>query len=136
MRIVVCLDDAGGMLFNHRRQSRDRFVIDDILKLTELKTLYISEFSTKLFADSEKAYKISENMLDEAESEDYCFVENISLAPYASKIDQIVVYRWNRLYPSDMRFDIDLAAEGFSKATSEEFKGYSHEKITKEIYVR
>ena len=23
MRVIVCVDDNGGMLFNHRRQSRD-----------------------------------------------------------------------------------------------------------------
>ena len=31
MKIIVCLDDYGGMLFNSRRQSRDRMLIDDIM---------------------------------------------------------------------------------------------------------
>gem|GEM_PF-5722604 len=31
MDVFVCLDDRNGMLFNHRRQSRDREVIRDVL---------------------------------------------------------------------------------------------------------
>lgn len=32
MTVIVCLDNANGMLFNHRRQSRDANVVKDILK--------------------------------------------------------------------------------------------------------
>ena len=32
MKIIACLDDNNGLLFNNRRQSRDRVVIEDILK--------------------------------------------------------------------------------------------------------
>ena len=32
MKIIVCLDDYGGMLFNHRRQSRDRVLIADVMQ--------------------------------------------------------------------------------------------------------
>jgi hypothetical protein len=33
-------------------------------------------------------------------------------------------------------FDIDLEKEGFSLMSSYEFKGYSHDKIRKEVYER
>ena len=32
MKVIVILDDNLGMLFNNRRQSRDRVLIDDIIK--------------------------------------------------------------------------------------------------------
>ena len=32
MTVIVCLDNANGMMFNHRRQSRDANVVKDILK--------------------------------------------------------------------------------------------------------
>ena len=32
MKLIVCIDDNGGVAFNHRRQSRDRFLIDDIIE--------------------------------------------------------------------------------------------------------
>ena len=50
------------------------------------------------------------------------------------RIEEVIVYKWNRRYPTDTYFDLDLAALGFRLASSEEFAGYSHEKITKETY--
>ena len=32
MRVIVCVDDNGGMLFNHRRQSRDRVLCERVLQ--------------------------------------------------------------------------------------------------------
>ena len=136
MKIIVCLDDALGMLFNSRRQSRDRRVLDDVAELTRGKGLYIAPFSQKLFEGREQEYKVCDEMLSVAQSGEYCFVENMPLKPYISSIEEIVVYRWNRLYPSDMKFDIDLEKEGFKKLSSMDFEGYSHEKITKEVFVK
>ena len=136
MKVIVCLDDKLGMIFNGRRQSRDRRVTEDVLRCTEGKRLYISAFSKKLFEGSEDAYILDEDMLSIAQSKEYCFVENMALEPYISRVEELIIYRWNRLYPADMRFDIDLGAEGFSLEDTVEFEGYSHEKITKEIYRR
>lgn len=33
MRVIVCVDDNGGMLFNHRRQSRDRVLCERVLQM-------------------------------------------------------------------------------------------------------
>ena len=35
MKVIVCIDDNGGMLFNKRRQSRDRKVLEDISLMTD-----------------------------------------------------------------------------------------------------
>ena len=136
MKVIVCLDECLGMMFNQRRQSRDRAVISDILRVTAGSRLYIDEYSEKLFADSDRKYTVSSDMLDIAGKGDYCFVERQGLSPYVDGIDEIVVYRWNRRYPADIYFDIDLEDQGFSLAHSEDFEGYSHEKITKEIFRR
>jgi hypothetical protein len=49
-----------------------------------------------------------------------------------AKIEKIIVFWWNRHYPSDRKFDLDLSK--WNKVSEEEFAGYSHEKITKEVY--
>ena len=136
MKIIICLDDALGMLFNSRRQSRDRCVTDDIIKLTKGKGLYISPFSKKLFEGHEDGLKICEDMLLLAQDGEYCFVENKPIKPYIGRVEEIVVYRWNRLYPSDVKLDIDLEGEGFTKLSSEDLEGYSHPQITKEVFVK
>ena len=35
MRVIVCVDDNGGMLFNHRRQSRDRVLCERVLQMAD-----------------------------------------------------------------------------------------------------
>ena len=136
MKVIVCLDDCLGMMFNQRRQSRDRAVISDILRMTSGSRLYIDEYSEKLFADSEGGYTVSRDMFGDAAEGEYCFVERQGLSPYVDGIEEIVIYRWNRRYPADLFFDIDVENIGFSMVQSEDFEGYSHEKITKEIFRR
>ena len=49
MIVIVCTEDRGGMLFNNRRVSKDRTVIQKILELSEGKKLWIHPFSEKLY---------------------------------------------------------------------------------------
>ena len=136
MKVIVCLDDCLGMMFNSRRQSRDRAVIADVLKMTEREGLYIGQCSEKLFCEYDGKYTVSDSMLDIAQRGEFCFVESERLSGYVDSIEEIIIYRWNRRYPADLYFDIDLDAKGFSLAKREEFEGYSHEKITKEIFTK
>ena len=137
MTVIVCLDDRGGMLFNNRRQSRDRVLTADALSLAESegKKLYICGFSQRLFEGNEGSVIIDEDFLEGKDGR-ICFVENRALAPYADVIDRLIVYRWNRTYPFDKAIDIDPSARPWRLGSTEEFAGYSHEKITKEIYVK
>ena len=123
-------------MFNNRRQSRDRTLIADVVKMAEGSRLYIDEYSRLLFADFDGSYTVEPNMLSVAEDGDFCFVENKRLKDSVGRIKEIVLYRWNRRYPSDFKFDLDLKAEGFSLVEVSEFEGYSHEKITKEVFRR
>ena len=60
------------------------------------------------------------------------YKENTGLQAVEAKIEKIIVFWWNRHYPSDRKFDLDLSK--WNKVSKEEFAGYSHEKITKEVY--
>ena len=133
MQVILCLDDRNGMMFNHRRQSRDRAVIQDILENLRDKQLWIRPISQVLFQDAKTCVRVEEHFLEQAGCEDVCFVEDMLLAPYADKIQSMVVYRWNRHYPADVSLDIDLH-QGWRLVSQTEFPGYSHEKITKEVY--
>ena len=43
MYIIICLDDNNGLAFNHRRQSQDRIVAEDIRKTVGEKKLWITD---------------------------------------------------------------------------------------------
>lgn len=53
MTVIVCLDNANGMMFNHRRQSRDANVVKDILKTINGASLLIAPYSEPLFSQAE-----------------------------------------------------------------------------------
>ncbi len=124
------------MTFHRRRQSRDRILIENLLEMVGEDRLWIAPYSKLLFEGKEKELSVSEDFLSEAGEGDWCFVENKTCAPFLSNIEEITVYWWNRHYPSDVCFDIDLSKEGFSSQSREDFVGSSHEMITKEVFRR
>ena len=136
MKLIVCLDERRGMIFNRRRQSRDRILIENLLCTVGEDRLWMAPYSAPLFDGKEKELSVSEDFLNEAGKGEWCFVERHACAPFLSEIEEVVVYWWNRHYPSDRSFDIDLAKEGFTPYLKEDFAGASHEMITKEIFKR
>ena len=136
MNIFVCLDENGGMTFNNRRQSSDRIIRKDILQTIKGNKLYMTQYSAKQFAEEVGNIVTDDNCLEQADVEDYVFIENLPISNYLSKIQQIIVYRWKREYPADFFFDVKLPSEEWALSIYEEFEGYSHECIGKEIYTR
>ena len=134
MVAVVCVDDRNGMLFNRRRVSRDREQQEDLLALCGEKKLWINGFSAKLFAPFAGKVVVDDAFLQLAGEGEFCFVENEPLQPWLERLEGVVIYRWNRLYPSDTVFDLDLT--GFMCKERLDFAGSSHETITREIYIR
>ena len=132
MKLIFCLDDRGGMMFNKRRQSQDKELRKRILETLNGKPLIMSPYSSKQFVEGGNII-ISDAPQSETKHGVY-FVEDL---PYfLSDVDEITVYKWNRHYPSDVKFGIDLSKEGFILDTVYEFEGSSHEKITEEKYKR
>ena len=131
MKLIVCLDERKGMMFNNRRQSRDRVLIDNIIEMIGDDKLYIAPYSESLFENKEIKLKVKKNPLKAAD-ENWCFIENLPVAEYKDEIETVVIYHWNRHYPGDFFFDLEL--DSYTLESSEELVGSSHEKITKEIW--
>ena len=132
MKLIVCLDDACGMMFNHRRQSRDRVLIADVIQHVKNSHLWVSPYSQALFGEDAPTMHVAPDPLKNAKKDDYCFLEDSPLPQSLDGVEELIIYRWNRLYPSDVRFSCDTSA--FSLEESLEFVGSSHDKITKEIW--
>lgn len=130
MNVIICIDDKQGMLFNNRRQSQDAKVIEDIFDLTN--ELWVSSFSVKLFVEENIKLTTSDTLLEDVPKWGYCFIEDKKLKPYEGDIEQLIVYKWNRTYPSDFKLDLNL--NEWKLVESIDFIGNSHEKITREIY--
>lgn len=163
MKVLVCVEERGGTLFNGRRTSSDRNVSRDMLReagslradgklispeaaLSEGKRLWISPFSKKLFRGKADYLVMVDNPLQEAVEDEQAeirftagqtitvFVEDLALAPYAESIRELVLYRWNRVYPFDRQLDINLS--DYELVETVKLAGFSHDIISKERYVR
>lgn len=130
LKLIVCVDKSNGMLFNNRRQSQDSALREKIFSLVGDNKLFLNEYSAKQFENTDKLI-ICDDFISKATSDDFCFVENTQIP--IDMIDEVYLFQWNRDYPADMYFTVDLKT-GFKKIKSEDFVGTSHKKITLEIH--
>lgn len=133
MIVCVAVDDRMGMMFHNRRLSQDRQLRTKVLQLAGEQRLWMNRYSAKQFGSPLAAnIVVDEDFLNRAGADDYCFVENLSLKEYTEKMTKLVLFRWNRAYPADTYLDISLTGQDWKLTGSDEFTGYSHEKITAE----
>ena len=134
MTLIVCVDDEQGMAFGRRRQSRDRALCEDMVVFAAGRTLRMSPRSAKLFEGMDGNIAATEDFAQNAKADECCFVEFQSVDELAERARDLVLYRWNRHYPADLHFCVSLDGWRLDRVT--EFPGTSHEKITREVYVR
>ena len=129
MTLYICLDDRNGLKFNKRRQSRDAAVLADI-RASIPGVLTVDPYSQKLVQGAGIPYELAPEELPE---DAHFFLEARPAAEVLPAASTLVIYRWNRHYPADVRFDADLSE--FTLQSTCDFGGKSHETITKEVYV-
>lgn len=136
MKLIACVDDKMGMMFHRRRQSRDRAVIENIVNMCGDARLWIAPESEPLLKETDASLGIAEDFLNRAGEGEYCLVETwpeqLSERFCEEYVETLILYHWNRSYPADQFFPLDL--QRWQLNTTEEFAGTSHEHIRKEIY--
>lgn len=137
MIVITCIDDNGGTMFNHRRQSQDRILRAKIVEMVGSSTLWMNHYSATQFEDCViPNCMVDEDFLQKANSGEYCFVEGTALVPVKEKIEKAILFRWNRSYPADQKFDLLSVMDSWKQEAVSDFAGYSHERITMEVYVK
>ena len=131
MHLIVCVDDRDGMAFCGRRLSRDREVYAHIRKLTHGHKLWMHPASAQLFSGDAVVHDTS--FLELAGQGDYCFAETTPLPSRIANLESVILYHWNRAYPSNLRFPRSLL-ENMHLVYTEDFPGNSHDTITMEHY--
>lgn len=137
MIVITCIDDSGGTMFNHRRQSQDRILRAKIVEMVGSSTLWMNHYSATQFEDCViPNCMVDEYFLQKANPGEYCFVEGAVLVPVKEKIEKVILFHWNRSYPTDQKFDLSTVMDNWKKEAVSDFAGYSHERITMEVYVK
>ena len=134
MKLLICIDDRGGMAFNNRRVSRDKNVVSDIFEYVGDATLFVDSYSAELFIDAGLNMIVSENSLEFAEADDFVFLERVDPTAYIEAASEVVIYKWNRRYPFDVAMKKAPLDFGFKLVSVSEFQGNAHDKITREVY--
>ena len=137
MIAALCVDDRGGMAFNGRRQSQDRILRKVLMARAGPCPVWMNAYSAGQFEPEYTGQiRVAEDFLLRAGPGEFCFVETQSLLEYEARLEQIVLFRWNRLYPADTWLDLPLSQNGWHVAEQQDFSGSSHKTITQEVYVK
>lgn len=135
MTVILCLDDKNGIGFHNRRQSRDIALCRDVLNYIGEHTLWVTPYTLALFRELTGDIRTFDGDWEPVQPEDAVFGEDLDpevLLPHARKL---IIYRWNRIYPSDSVFPQELLPSSDQQVEVTEFPGKSHEKITREVYI-
>lgn len=132
MKAIICIDQNKGMIFNHRRQAKDKALVEKVLEITKNSVLYMTEYSKRIFPFSENIRIIQKDF--HRKSDGFWFIEE--KIEDISVFEEIYIFNWNTIYPADIYFPYHLEQEGFSLASVEDFKGNSHDIITLSLYRR
>lgn len=133
MTLIFCVDDNFGLMFNKRRQSCDSAVLEDIKNCFADEKICISQYSEKLFSETEVHHTVCDNF---ANFDGICFVEDKYNPDLLTMADEVILYHWGKAYPADVKFDIALLSADFTLAEQSILKGTSHNEIKKEVYTR
>ncbi len=133
MKLFICIDKNGGLTFGGRRLSSDSVVRKKIFEIIKKKSLFVNSFSAQQFEEGSRL-TVCEDFITKMGKEDFCFIENIEIN--TDLFEEIYVFNWNRNYPADKYFNIDLKTSGYKKISAENFTGTSHDKITLTHYGR
>lgn len=133
MILAFCIDDQGGLAFNHRRQSRDRALVADLLAEAGARPVFCLPYSAGLFDPGTVTVVDAPGAVS---ADGILFLENADPAVYIPHAEELLLYRWNRLYPADLTLRGKPVQWGYRLQDTMDFAGTSHEKITRERYVK
>lgn len=133
MVLLICLDNHNGISFNHRRQSADRCVYERILTRIGQNTLWVRPYSEKKFPADR--ITIVDAFSQVSDPDAWCFAEDGTALAMLEQFEKIIVYRWNRDYPSDVVFP-QVCLDMYRLTDVAEFPGNSHDIIKEELYLK
>ena len=135
MIIILTLDDKNAVSFAGKRQANDRTVADYMSNITKDAPLYIKEKSGAFFKNCDTPPTLyTVESFDNLKNGDVCFMEEVPSTQLMAQAEKLIVFRWNRNYPSMTKERVNLS--GWHLDCSLEFPGYSHDKITMEVLLK
>lgn len=131
MIVIAVTDNRNGIQFHERRQSSDRELRKRILERAKDSRLWVSPYTRRQFTEDTDRIREAAQPLKKAGQGEFCFLEE-AIEAYPEDMETLILYRWNRDYPADVW--IPPIPEGWLLVSKNDFQGYSHGKLTEEVY--
>ncbi len=137
MKVILCIDEKGGVRFHGRRLSQDRIQRADVLRRFGREQLFMKEETAALYADAEMERIHRVIKWEPTIGKDGWWVcEDLEFMKWKEQLQELVLYRWNRKYPSDEQLSLTLTLPLWSCQACDTFAGSSHPLIHVEHYVK
>ena len=139
MNLIFTLDDNNAVKFGDKRQSLDKEVAKRILQFTESTSadfIYIKNESNSFFDFPDlnlTKLKIFEDF-DSLPRNATIFLEETVSRNILSHVDKIVIFRWGKKYPSQIKDRLILNSDIFTKVSSTPFPTSTHPDMQIEVY--
>lgn len=119
MTVIICVDNNGGILFNGKRQSKDRIFRKYLLDIVEKKNSRIAmlPYTYSQFKEDE-GKELTDVKEEFSFDEDYIFLER-AIPILWEKVNNLILCCWNRDYPADEYFNLPIGVECILRNTEE-----------------
>ena len=119
MTVIICVDNNGGILFNGKRQSKDRIFRKYLLDIVEKENCRIAmtPYTYGQFQEDKRKEQIDVKNIFSFD-EDYIFLEQ-SIPISWEKVNNLILCCWNRDYPTDEYFNLPIGVECVLRKTEE-----------------
>lgn len=119
MTVIICVDNNGGILFNGKRQSKDRIFRKYLLDIVEKKNsrIAMSPYTYSQFKE-DKRKELTDVKEEFSFDEDYIFLER-AIPILWEKVNNLILCCWNRDYPADEYFNLPIGVECILQKTEE-----------------
>ncbi|MBF0579215.1 hypothetical protein IM774_05360 [Erysipelotrichaceae bacterium RD49] len=129
MNAIFIVDQENGLAFNHRPQSRDRMLMDDLKSLVD-EPIQAESYFGRMAASY--GVPITDTLEDD---NGWVLFDHNPTPEEASQIDKILLYRFMDVeYPADQILSLDFSP--FACIAQTEFAGSSHDCIVRKVFER
>ena len=88
---IAIVDNSMGTLFNHRRQSRDRVLVQRILEITRGHALWMDAYTAALFEPLSPGIHVDERFYERAASGEFVLAETIPPGACEKEIEKVIM---------------------------------------------
>lgn len=135
MKAIICVEDNGGICFHSRRVSQDVHQREDVCARYGKEGLLMKASTAELYKTQESvSCTIVPSWAHACSLSGWCVFEDREVSAYEKELEEVVIYRWNRRYPSDEKLRLTLKAPLWRCVKRYEFAGKSHPRISVEHY--